>query len=129
MESSGTILAQVYTSRAQIPIAGATVAVTQKGADGRQRLVAIRISDESGRIEPITVSTPSHDAGLFPGGQTPFTLCNIWVQSPGFVLLVTEDVQVFPDTETVQALELIPLPEQSPLRSRTEVLRNTPQNL
>lgn len=129
MEASGTIFAQVYTSRAQIPIAGATVAVTQKGTDGRQRLIAIRVSDESGRIAPVYISTPNFAEGTFPGGQTPFALCDIWAHSPGFELLVAEDVQVFPNTETFQALELIPLPEQTPFRSRTEVLHNTPQNL
>ena len=97
MEASGTIFAQVYTSRAQIPI--------------------------------VYISTPNFAEGTFPGGQTPFALCDIWAHSPGFELLVAEDVQVFSNTETFQALELIPLPEQTPFRSRTEVLHNTPQNL
>ena len=35
MESSGTLITRVYTSRAQIPVPGATVAVTQKSENGQ----------------------------------------------------------------------------------------------
>ena len=40
-------------------------------------------------------------------------MCDIWVESPGYELLVVENVQIFPDTQTLQELELIPLPEQT----------------
>ena len=37
LASIGTIMLRVYTSRAQLPVPGATVAVTQKSGGGRRR--------------------------------------------------------------------------------------------
>lgn len=129
MASTGTIIAQVYTSRAQVPIPGATVAITQKGAGGRHKLLAVRVTDQSGRTDPIVIPTPDLDASSFPGDQTPFSLCDVWAEASGFEVQLVEDVQIFPDTETIQNLELIPLPEQAPLRSRAEVVQIPPQDL
>ena len=50
MASIGTIMLRVYTSRAQLPVPGATVAVTQKSGGGRHTLLAVRTTDENGRI-------------------------------------------------------------------------------
>lgn len=113
MASYGTLLAQVITSRAQIPIPGATVAATQRAADGRHTLLAVRITDSNGRIAPITLSTPDSSASESPGTLTPFSVCDLWAEAPGYELLLVENVQVFPGTETIQTLELIPLPEES----------------
>ena len=129
MASSGTIVARVYTSRAEIPIPGATVAVTQKSKNGRHTLLAIRISDESGNTSPIIIPTPDRSEGLAPGGETPYALCDLWIEASGFELLRVEEIQIFPGTETVQELELIPLPEYTPSQSRTEVVSITPQDL
>ena len=129
MESSGTLIARVYTSRAQIPISNATVAVTQKGTDGKHILIAVRISDESGNTEPVTIPTPNPSQSVSPGGTAPFALCDLWVESPGFEHLRAENVQIFPGVSTVQALELIPLPEYTPFQSRSEVIQITPQDL
>ena len=129
MASTGTIIVQVHTSRAQVPIPGATVAITQKGAGGRHKLLAVRDTDQNGRTEPIVIPTPDIDASFFPGGQVPFSLCDVWGQASGFEVQLIEDVQIFPGTETIQNLELIPLPEQTPPRSRAEVVQIPPQDL
>ena len=129
MDSTGTLIARVYASRAQIPIPGATVAVTRKGENGRHILMAVRVSDESGNTAPITIQTPSAGQSTAPGGTEPFVLCDLWAEAPGFELLHAEGIQIFPGTVTVQNLELIPLPEQAPLRSRAEVVQISPQDL
>ena len=129
MESSGTLITRVYTSRAQIPVPGATVAVTQKSENGRHHLLAIRISDSSGKTTPIPVGTPMLSAGQSPGGATPFAPVDLWVSAPGYEVLTVEDIQVFPGTETIQTLELIPLPEMAIPGSRGETVSTTPQNL
>lgn len=129
MASSGTILARVYTSRAQIPVQGATVAFTQKGAGTRHKLLAVRITDESGKTSPVVLETPDSATGQDPGGVTPFALCDVWVQSQGYELLLVEDVQVFPNTATVQDAMLIPLSEQAPPSARGEVFQVTTQDL
>ena len=129
MTSYGTILVQVFTSRAQIPIQGATVAFTQKAADGRHRLLAARVTDQSGRTTPLEISTPDSSVGLSPGHGTPFALLDLWVQAPGYELFQAEDVQIFPGTQTVQEVSLLPLPEFAPPDTVGESVHITPQNL
>lgn len=129
MASIGTLITRVYTSRAEIPIQGATVAVTQKSTNGRHQLLATRLSNSSGKTTPIQINTPNLSAGLSPGNQTPFTLVDLWVEAPGYEIITIQDIQVFPGVETVQELELIPLPEMAIPGSRSEQVQITPQNL
>ncbi len=123
MASVGTIMLRVYTSRAQLPVPGATVAVTQKSGGGRHT------TDENGRIAPVRVATPDPAASESPGTPHPFASCDVWVEAPGYEMLYLENMQVFPNTETLQEVDLIPLPEQAPPASRGETVNVTPQEL
>lgn len=129
MAATGTILTRVFTSRAQIPVAGATVAFTQRSTEGRHTLLALRVTGANGRTQPVRVSTPDPSASESPGTTEPFAVCDIWVESPGYELLVVENVQIFPDTQTLQELELIPLPEQSANLLPEDPVNVPPQNL
>ena len=129
MAATGTILTRVFTSRAQIPVAGATVAFTQRGTEGRHTLLALLVTDANGRTTPVQVETPDASASESPGTVTPFAVCDIWAETPGYELLVVENVQIFAGTQTLQELELIPLPEQTAPPSRTEIVHTPPQNL
>lgn len=129
MESFGTILTRVYTSRAQIPVQGATVAFTQRGQEGRHVLLAVRITDANGRTSPVRAATPSASASESPGTADPFAVCDIWAESPGYELLVVENVQIFPNTQTLQELELIPLPEHTDALLPESPVNIPPQNL
>ena len=120
MASIGTIVTRVYTSRAQLPVPGATVAVTQRAGGGRHTLLALRVTDENGRTAPIRVATPEPSASESPGTESPFA---------GYEMLLVENVQVFPNTETLQELELIPLPEQTSSSTRGEIVDIPPQDL
>lgn len=65
-----------------------------------------------------------------PQGQSPpSAVCDIWVEVPGYEMLLVENVQVFPNTETLQELELIPLPEQTSSSTRGEIVDIPPQDL
>lgn len=55
MAEQGTVVVRAYTSRAQIPVTGATVAVTHPSAGGKHLLVALRVTDESGHTQPVTL--------------------------------------------------------------------------
>lgn len=129
MASYGTIVTRVYTSQTQLPVQGATIVITQKSGKDRHHVLAIEVSDENGRTKPINIETPERSASLSPGGEMPFTQVDLWAEAPGFEMLITEDLQVFPNTETLQLLEMIPLPEHSPSQSRGELVQITPQDL
>ena len=113
MAASGTILTRVFTSRAQLPVEGATVVFTQQSAQGRHTILAIRVTDENGRTAPVQVAAPDPAASEFPGSVNPFAVCDIWAEAPGYKLLLIENVQVFANTQTLQILPLIPLQEQA----------------
>ena len=129
MAATGTILTRVFTSRAQIPVAGATVAFTQRGTEGRHTLLAPRVTDANGRPTAVQVDTPDASASESPGTVTPFAVCDIWAETPGYELLVVENVQIFAGTQTLQELELIPLPEQSAILLPEDPVNVPPQNL
>lgn len=129
MASIGTIVTRIYTSRAQLPVAGATVAVTRKSGGGRHTLLAVRMSDENGRTSPVRIATPDPVASESPGMEVPFAACDLWIEAPGYEMRLVENVQVFPNTETLQELELVPLPEFTAPSTRGEAVDIPAQEL
>jgi len=105
----------VYTSRAQIPLEGATVVVASPGKGGRWRLLSLQHTDSSGLTAPITIDAPalgeSTSPGGLPGDGAPFALCDVWAGQPGYAMLRVSGVQIFPGVETMQDMELTPLPQ------------------
>ena len=115
MQATGTLSVRVYTSQAQIPLEGATVGVAAPGEEGKWKLLSIQCTDSSGKINTIQIDTPvpaeSTSPNGLPGDGAPCALCSVWAEQPGYAMLQVENVQVFPDVETVQNMELIPLPQ------------------
>ena len=115
MQATGTLSVRVYTSQAQIPLEGATVVVAAPGEEGRLNLLSIQSTNSSGMIRPVTIDTPalgeSTSPDGLPGDGAPFALCDIWAEQPGYAMLQVSGVQIFPGVETMQDMELIPLPE------------------
>ena len=115
MQATGTLSVRVYTSQAQIPLEGATVVVTAPGEEGKRKLLSIQSTDSSGLIRPVTIDAPalgeSTSPGGLPGDGAPFALCDVWAEQPGYAMLQVAGVQIFPDVETMQDMELIPLPQ------------------
>lgn len=114
MQATGTLSVRVYTSQAQIPLEGATVVVAAPGEEGRLKLLSIQNTDSSGMIRPVVIDTPvlgeSTSPNGLPGDGAPFALCDIWAEQPGYAMLQVSGVQIFPGVETVQDMELVPLP-------------------
>ena len=127
MPNSGTLLTRVYTSRGQLPVEDTAVSIVQHGADGQQHLVNIQTSDSSGNTLPTVLEAPDPQNSLSPGQKTPFALCDIWAEHPGYQLLLIQNVQIFPGVVTIQDLPMIPLAETGGRPAdRVDI---TPQNL
>ena len=56
MPSSGTIQVQAVTSRAEIPVEGATVTISGMGSQGVRVLLSLQRTDESG----MQTASPTH---------------------------------------------------------------------
>lgn len=122
MTQSGKLAVRVFVSRAQLPVEGATVVITQKTGNGKYRVVSLQETDRNGAIRPITVPTPQVEESTSPNaGAVPFTQCDIWVEHEGYELMVVEDVQVFPGEVSLQQVELDPLVRGEGWTQQTQV--------
>ena len=126
MPSTGYIRIHAYQSQALIPLKDVAVAVT--ATDGTA--IALLLTDRNGLAGPIEVPVPDLAAGQTPdSGLVPFTAVNIYARLKGFEQIENENVQVFPDTVTLQNLELIPLSEMPGEYDQREIFNTPPQNL
>lgn len=116
MELTSSLIVRVTTSRASLPVEGATVAVTVPAENGRQTLVALTETNANGLAGPITLTAPTTDSnGTRPGGPPPYSFYSLWVEHPGYQLVHIQDVQVFPRVMSVQDISLVPLSASVPL--------------
>lgn len=132
MQAMGTLVVRVYTSQAQIPVEGATVVVTTPGTNGKRKLLSVQATDRSGEVPAISIPTPEAGESTsphLPGGEAPFAVCNVWAEHPGYAMLEAEGVQIFPGVETVQDMELIPLPWGQSSLQHLDVREIPPQSL
>lgn len=129
MAAKGSLLAHVFTSDSNIPIEEATVTVTQTLPNGLIELLAVRITDESGLTKPLEVPTPEKAVSQAPSEEQPFSLVQVTAEHPLYERIVVKDVQIFPDTVSIQNMQLIPLAEAPELFNQTEVFPIPPQNL
>jgi hypothetical protein len=122
MAQSGKLGVRVFTSRAQLPVEGATVAITQKADGGKYRVLSLQQTDRSGSIRPVTIPTPERWESTQPTqGQPPFARCDIWVEHEGYEVMAIEDVQIFPGELSLQQVVLAPLVTGQAWTQRTEV--------
>ena len=129
MAQNGSLIVHVYASRAQLPIQGATVLVSQPDGQGRHQLLSVLITDESGVAGPIPLPAPDAALSQSPGSPLPFFSYSLVVEHPGYQVALFQDLQIFSGVETTQSVPLIPLsiPQQSsPEQQLTQV---TPQPL
>lgn len=127
LSALGYIQVRAFTSYAQIPIKDAAVTIT--GPDGTA--IAMRLTNRSGTLDsPIEIAVPDLSAGQSPNtGVIPFSTVNLYARAENFEEIEAKDIQVFPNTVTVQNLELIPLSELPGIWNKGEVFDTPPQNL
>ena len=126
MAATGYIQARAFMSNAQIPLQGVAVMITRP--DGTA--IAMRLTDRSGRIEPVPIAVPDLISSQNPNtGIVPFTNVNLYARFKNFEQIEAEDLQVFANTVTYQELEMIPLPELPDQWTKAEIFQTPPQNL
>lgn len=122
----GYITVRAFTGTSQIPLQDVAIAIT----DPEGEPIALRLTDRSGRIDPIAISVPDLAASQRPDtGIIPYTQINIYARKENYEQIEAENVQVFADTVTDQYLQMIPLSELPESWTKTEIFRTTPQNL
>ena len=126
LSATGYIQVYAYTSYARIPLED--VAVTVASADGTA--IAMRLTDSSGKIQPIAIPVPEKVESQTPNtGVIPYTVVNLYARKRGFEQIENENLQVFADTVTDQNLQMIPLSELPDQWNKSEIFITPPQNL
>ncbi len=126
MPATGYIQVSAFTSKARIPLKD--VAVTVTATDGTA--IAMRLTDRSGKIDPIEIPVPDLSESQTPNpGETPFAVVDLFARLEGYEQIENADLQVFAGTTTDQDLELIPLSELPASWGQREVFLTPPQNL
>lgn len=126
LPDTGYIQIHAYASNAQIPLQDVTVTVSAQ--DGT--VLALRLTDRSGRIDAIPIPVPSRSESLAPNPpEIPFTTVNLTARLRDYEQIFVNGLQVFADVTTDQDLELIPLSELPDSRSKSETFNTPPQNL
>ena len=111
MQEYGTVTAQIVTSAAQIPIPGSTLTITRELPDGRQELLAVRMTNYDGFTEPFDVPTPpASDSQTRQTAETPYALVDLRGEHAGYDRVSIHNAQVFPGIQTLQQIVLIPTP-------------------
>ena len=129
MSEKGILIINAYTSNARLPVEGAVIAVTTLGTGGLRELVAIRETDKSGKSEPLTIETPDISVSRSPSGEPVSTLVNAVIQHPLYGRIIMKNIQIFPETVTLQDFQLIPLAQAPSVWNQTEVYDTPPQSL
>lgn len=91
----------------------------------------MRLTNRSGTLDkPVEITVPDVTASQSPNsGTIPFTAVNLYARMENFETIEIENLQVFPNTLTVQNLPMIPLSEFPDLWNKTEIFNTPPQNL
>lgn len=108
MPSNGFLRVQTVTSRAELPVAGATVTVSRLGTGGVRELLSLQRTDSSGLTVLVTIPTPDLANSQTPDQPQGWTDVQIQASQPDYDGVVVRDVQIFPGVTTVQKLILVP---------------------
>ena len=126
LPATGYIQVHAYASRARIPLQNVTVRVS--ATDGTT--LALRLTDRSGRIDPIPIPVPDRVESLSPNpSERPYAVVNLTARLQDYEQIFIDNLQVFAEVTTDQDLEMIPLPELPASRKKSETFDTSSQNL
>ena len=127
LSATGYIQVHAYTSYAQIPLKDVAISIT----DASGAAIALRLTNRDGALDvPVEIQVPDLASGQSPNtGIIPFAVVNLYARLNNYEAIEIENLQIFPNTTTLQNLELIPLSELPNSWNKLEVFNTPPQNL
>lgn len=106
---SGTLVINTTTGSDAIPVPGVSFAIKDKQGN----ILHSGLTDENGVSEVFTLETPPPGLTRTPNpyGPRPYSVFDVWLGKPGFATINLIDVQVFPNQQSIQRVEMIPVLE------------------
>ena len=114
LDGIGEIIVEVTTGRGAIPLPGIDVVIDRLDFDdpkGRQELVAVLETNQSGRTNPVPVKTVDRELSLAPGNSEPFSTFYVSASKKGFEPVKSRPVDVFSNEVSILKIDLVPKPE------------------
>ena len=105
MAAIGNIISYAYTSSGRIPLSDVVIRILTPTED----LMNVQLTDRNGKTASVPIDTPPLEDSLQPGNTQPFNAVIMTAELPGYEQIRVENVQIFPDTQTVQNFRMIPL--------------------
>lgn len=93
------------------------------------KLLALRITDESGHDRPHRHRSAERAGSQAPGTGQPFTQVDLSAECPGYEQILVEGIQIFAGVRAIQELAMIPYPQYPEYYNLTEVFPISPQAL
>ncbi|MBO7293048.1 MAG: carboxypeptidase regulatory-like domain-containing protein [Clostridia bacterium] len=129
LSALGTLLVRVSTAGGFLPVEGADVRLVGAAEENRS-IRYLLTTDRSGLAERVSLPTPPKELSLSPGNVAGFSRYNLEVFKQGYYPVRYEDIPLFPGINSVQTVELIPLPlyrpEQYPPREELNFTEREP---
>ena len=127
LSATGYIQVHAYTSNALIPLRDVAVSITDTSGGA----IALRLTNRSGFLDvPVEIEVPDLASSQTPNtGVIPFATVNLYARLNNYEAIEIENLQVFPNTTTLQNLEMIPLAEFPKSWNQLEIFNTPPQNL
>ena len=124
-EQKGGIRVFVFTGKQALPIEGAVITIT----DTSGRILGIGKTGRNGAGELLTVGTPDEAMSQSPGKGIGDPKVNSQVTKDGYYTENVLNAQIFPDINSIQQFELIPM-ERYPQAGNDQITYDVkPQNL
>ncbi len=115
---SGGIKVYVYTARQGLPVEGADVTISRV-FDGNEALQIFTKTNISGETDLFFLPAPPKELSQSEGNEHPYAEYNIRVDANGFYTVENINVPVFGGENSVQPVEMIPVPEnESTIREK-----------
>ena len=111
----GNIIVEVTTGRGAVPLSGVDVVIDRLDVydpKGRQELIAVETTDQSGRTKPVPVKTVSRELSLEPGNSEPFSTFYVTASEKDFEPVKNRPVDVFANEVSILKIDLVPKPEK-----------------
>lgn len=119
----GYLKVSVKTGNGGLPIENAVVTVSEV-TDGKENVLKILKTNESGSIETIQLPAPKNSFGSQPKDYENYSKYNVSVYYEGFFREASVNVPIFADITSIQTFYLIPQPLEFNSGERTIIDRN-----